>query len=39
MALVLTHPVREMSTKNLLGSKARPAHKAHILADICEPIV
>jgi hypothetical protein len=34
-----TQPLTEMSTKNLPGSKGRPARKANILTAICEPIV
>jgi hypothetical protein len=39
MALGLTQPLREMSTRNLPGGKVRPARKADSLAAICEPIV
>jgi hypothetical protein len=38
MALGSTQPLTEMSTKNLLGGKGRPAHKADNLTAICEPI-
>jgi hypothetical protein len=38
MALEQTRPLREMSTKNLPGSKGRPARKADLTA-ICEPTV
>jgi hypothetical protein len=31
--------VTEMTIGNLLGDKARPAHKADSLKTICEPIV
>jgi hypothetical protein len=34
-----THPVTEMSTRNLSGGKGRPAHKADNLTAICDPIV
>jgi hypothetical protein len=39
MALGSTQPLTEMSTKNLSGSKGRPARKADNLTAICEPIV
>jgi hypothetical protein len=39
MALGLTQPLTEISTKNLPGSKERPARKADNLTAICEPIV
>jgi hypothetical protein len=39
MALGSTHSLTEMSTRNLLGGKGRPAHKADNFAAICEPIV
>jgi hypothetical protein len=39
MALVSTQPLTEMSTKNLLGDKERPARKTDNLTAICEPIV
>jgi hypothetical protein len=39
MALGLTHPLREMSTRNLPGGKGRPARKAETLTAVCEPIV
>jgi hypothetical protein len=39
MALGSTQPLTEMSTRNLPGSKGRPARKADNLTDICEPIV
>jgi hypothetical protein len=39
MALGLTQPLTEMSTRNLPGGKERPAHKANNLTAICEPIV
>jgi hypothetical protein len=38
-ALGLTHPLTEMSTRNLPGGKKRPARRANNLAAICEPIV
>jgi hypothetical protein len=37
MALGLTQPLTEMITKNLSGSKKRPARRADNLAAICEP--
>jgi hypothetical protein len=39
VALWSTHPLTEMSTKNLPGNKGRPARKADSLTAICEPIV
>jgi hypothetical protein len=40
MALVLTQPLTEMSTRNLPGVRGgRPARKADSLTAICEPIV
>jgi hypothetical protein len=39
MALGSTHPLTEMSTRNLPGGKERPARKADNLTAICEPIV
>jgi hypothetical protein len=39
MALGLTQPLTEMSTRNLPGGKGRPARKAHNLTAICEPII
>jgi hypothetical protein len=38
MALGLTQPLIEMSTRNLPGGKGWPARKADLIA-ICEPIV
>jgi hypothetical protein len=38
MALGLTKPLTEMSTRNLPGGKGRPALEADLTA-ICEPIV
>jgi hypothetical protein len=38
MALGSTEPLTQMSTRNLPGSKGRPARKADILIAICEPI-
>jgi hypothetical protein len=35
----LTQPLTEMSTRNLLGGKGRPALKADNLTAVCEPIV
>jgi hypothetical protein len=34
-----TQPLTEMSTRNLLGGKRRPVHKADNLIAICEPTV
>jgi hypothetical protein len=39
MALGSTQPLTEISTRNLPGSKRRPARKAGNLTAICEPIV
>jgi hypothetical protein len=39
MTLESTQPLTEMSTRNLLGGKGRPARKADNLTPICEPIV
>jgi hypothetical protein len=39
MALGLTQPLTEMSTRNLPGGKGRPARGADNLTAICEPIV
>jgi hypothetical protein len=39
MALESTQSVTEMNTRNLTGSKGRPARKAENLTAICEPIV
>jgi hypothetical protein len=39
MALGSTQPLTEMSTRNLPGSKGRPARKADNLTAICKPIV
>jgi hypothetical protein len=39
MALSSTQPLTEMSTRNLLWGKGRPARKADNLTAICEPIV
>jgi hypothetical protein len=39
MALGSTQPLAEMSTRNILGGKGRPAHKADNLAAISEPII
>jgi hypothetical protein len=39
MALGLTQPLIEMSTRNLPGGKGWPAPKADNLTTICEPIV
>jgi hypothetical protein len=38
MALVSTQSLTEMSTRNLLDSKVRQAHKADNLTAICETI-
>jgi hypothetical protein len=39
MVLGSTQPLKEMSTRNVLGGKERPARKADNLAAICEPNV
>jgi hypothetical protein len=39
MALGLTQPVTEMSTRNFPEGQGRPARKADNLTAICEPIV
>jgi hypothetical protein len=39
MALGSTHPLTEMSTRNIPGGKMRAARKPDNLAAICEPIV
>jgi hypothetical protein len=39
MALGLTQPLTEMSTRNLPGGKGRLVHKAYSLTAICEPII
>jgi hypothetical protein len=39
MALGPTQPLTEMSTRNLLEDKGRPARKADNLTAICEPIL
>jgi hypothetical protein len=39
MTLGSTQPRTEMSTRNLLGGKGRPARRADNLAAIYEPIV
>jgi hypothetical protein len=39
MTLVMTHPLTEMSTRNLPGAKGRPELKADNLIAICEPIL
>jgi hypothetical protein len=39
MALGLTQPQTEMSTRNPPGAKGQPACKADNLTAICEPIV
>jgi hypothetical protein len=36
VALGSTQPLTEISTRNLSGSKKRPAHRADNLATICE---
>jgi hypothetical protein len=38
MALGLTQPLTELSTRNLPGAKGKLAHKADNLTAICEPI-
>jgi hypothetical protein len=39
MALAVTQPLTEMSTRNIPAGKGRPARKADNLTVICEPIV
>jgi hypothetical protein len=39
MALGSTQPLTEISTRNLLGGKKQPVHRADNLATICEPNV
>jgi hypothetical protein len=39
MALRLTQPLTEMSTRNLPGRKERPVHKVDNFTAICEPTV
>jgi hypothetical protein len=39
MALGLTQPLTNMSTRNLPGSKKWPPHRADNLASVCEPNV
>jgi hypothetical protein len=39
MALGLTQPLTEMSTRTLPGGKGRPVRKADNLTAICEPTV
>jgi hypothetical protein len=39
MALGLTQPLIETSTRNVPGGKARPVRKADNLTVICEPFV
>jgi hypothetical protein len=39
MTLGSTQPLTEMSTRNLPGSKAQPAHNAGNLTAVYEPIV
>jgi hypothetical protein len=39
MVLGSTQPLIEMSTRNLPGSKRRPARKADNLTAVCEPTV
>jgi hypothetical protein len=39
MALGLTKPLTEMSTRNLFAGRGRAVHKAENLTDTCEPIV
>jgi hypothetical protein len=39
VALALTQPLTEMSTRNLPGGKGRPVRKDDSLTAICEPIV
>jgi hypothetical protein len=39
MSLWLTQPLTDMTTKNVIESKAQPARGADSLTAICEPIV
>jgi hypothetical protein len=39
MALRLTQPLTEMSTRKICGGKGRPVHKTDNLTAICELIV
>jgi hypothetical protein len=39
MALVLTEPLTQMSTRNLLRGKGQPEHKADNRTAVCELIV
>jgi hypothetical protein len=39
MALGLTQPISEMSTRNIPGGKRQPVRKADNLIAICVPIV
>jgi hypothetical protein len=39
MALELTQPLTEMSTRDLPGGEARPACKADNLTTVCDPTV
>jgi hypothetical protein len=39
MALESTQPLKEISIRNILGGKGRPARKADNLTAIYEPIV
>jgi hypothetical protein len=39
VALALTEPLTEMSTRNLPGDEGRPVRKADNLTAVCEPIV
>jgi hypothetical protein len=39
MALGFTQLLTEVSTRNIPGGKAQPAHKADILTVVCEPVV
>jgi hypothetical protein len=39
MALGMTEPIAEISSRNLSGGKARPERKAHNLTATYEPIV
>jgi hypothetical protein len=39
IALGLTQPLTEMSTRNFPGDKGRPAREADNVTAICEPIV
>jgi hypothetical protein len=39
VALVSTQPLKELSTRNVLWGKERPAHQADNLTAICKPTI